>query len=234
MSGRSPGEGNGNTLQYSCLGNLMDRRAWQAAVHRVTKGQISVIKQQHNKFSILMFLQWWACLVSWVLYSCQYCQGSSLRTIPVVLFLVPGCPHHIHGQHWFLQWNKIREGIDLLKQTFLVMGRVNLNPSPDFKPSFVPMQILSLDILCNIKCHFKCSNSNNKLLIATGRKSDIFLLAVLKLQYDFDVSFFHAWMLFTFYQAQHAFSLLSVISNYFAFVVHLAWFFCTCLPDPCL
>ena len=31
-SGRSPGEGNGNPLQYSCLGNVMDRGAWQAAV----------------------------------------------------------------------------------------------------------------------------------------------------------------------------------------------------------
>ena len=36
-SGRSPGEGNGNPLQYSCLKNSMDRGAWQAAVHRVTK-----------------------------------------------------------------------------------------------------------------------------------------------------------------------------------------------------
>jgi len=32
-SGRSPGEGNGNPLQYSCLGNPMDRGAWQAAIH---------------------------------------------------------------------------------------------------------------------------------------------------------------------------------------------------------
>ena len=31
-SGRSPGEGNGNTLQYSCLENPMDRGAWQAIV----------------------------------------------------------------------------------------------------------------------------------------------------------------------------------------------------------
>ena len=30
-SGRSPGEGNGNPLQYSCLGNSMDRGAWKAA-----------------------------------------------------------------------------------------------------------------------------------------------------------------------------------------------------------
>ena len=35
--GRSPGEGNGNPLQYSCLGNPMDRGAWGAAVHGVTK-----------------------------------------------------------------------------------------------------------------------------------------------------------------------------------------------------
>ena len=34
-SGRSSGEGNGNPLQYSCLGNPMDRGAWRAAVHRV-------------------------------------------------------------------------------------------------------------------------------------------------------------------------------------------------------
>ena len=34
-SGRSPGEGNGNPLQYSCLGNPMDRGAWQATVHGV-------------------------------------------------------------------------------------------------------------------------------------------------------------------------------------------------------
>ena len=31
--GRSPGEGNGNPLQYSCLGNLMDRGAWWDTVH---------------------------------------------------------------------------------------------------------------------------------------------------------------------------------------------------------
>ena len=34
---RSPGEGNGNPFQYSCLGNPMDRRAWWATVHVVTK-----------------------------------------------------------------------------------------------------------------------------------------------------------------------------------------------------
>ena len=36
-SGRSPGGVHGNPLQYSCLGNLMDRGAWRATVHRVSK-----------------------------------------------------------------------------------------------------------------------------------------------------------------------------------------------------
>ena len=37
--GRAPGEGNGNPLWYSCLGKPMDKRAWQATDHRVTKSR---------------------------------------------------------------------------------------------------------------------------------------------------------------------------------------------------
>ena len=38
-SGRCPGGENGSLLQYSCLGNLMDRRAWRATVHGVENSQ---------------------------------------------------------------------------------------------------------------------------------------------------------------------------------------------------
>ena len=65
-SGRSPGGGNGNPLQYSCLENSMDRRAWQAIVHESTKSQdtteqlsmLTVITSEVNFFisSILKFL----------------------------------------------------------------------------------------------------------------------------------------------------------------------------------
>ena len=48
-SGRSPGKGNGNSLQYSCLGNPIDRAAWQALVfcNRITK-ESDTTKQLNN------------------------------------------------------------------------------------------------------------------------------------------------------------------------------------------
>ena len=44
-SGRSPGEGNGYPLQYSCLESSMDRGTWQATVHGVTKSDTHVIRK---------------------------------------------------------------------------------------------------------------------------------------------------------------------------------------------
>ena len=41
-SGRSPGGGNGNPFQYSCLENPMDRGAWQGIVHGVTKSRMGL------------------------------------------------------------------------------------------------------------------------------------------------------------------------------------------------
>ena len=45
---RSPGGGNGNPLQYSCLGNSMDRGAWWATVHGVTKSWTWLINWTHH------------------------------------------------------------------------------------------------------------------------------------------------------------------------------------------
>ena len=53
-SGRSPGEGNGNPLQYSCLENPMDRGAWQATVHGVAR----YVRQPQNSESTLMQALW--------------------------------------------------------------------------------------------------------------------------------------------------------------------------------
>ena len=48
-SGRSPGGGHGNPLQYSCLENPMHRGAWRATVHRVTKSQTRLNDSAHTK-----------------------------------------------------------------------------------------------------------------------------------------------------------------------------------------
>ena len=56
-SGRSPGEGNGNLFQYSCLGNPMDRGAWQAKVQGIARvgynlvtKSLPLLSQQHFCF----------------------------------------------------------------------------------------------------------------------------------------------------------------------------------------
>ena len=50
-SGRSPGGGNGNPLQYSCVGNPMDRGVWGATVHGVAKSQTQL--STHTQVQLL-------------------------------------------------------------------------------------------------------------------------------------------------------------------------------------
>ena len=53
--GRSPGEGNGNPLQYSCLENPTVREAWQATAHRVVKSRKPpqlLFRKRDNKYVI--------------------------------------------------------------------------------------------------------------------------------------------------------------------------------------
>ena len=56
-SGRSPGGGHGNPLQYSCLENPMDRGAWPAMVHRVTKSQTR-LKQDLVHTHVIVVYRW--------------------------------------------------------------------------------------------------------------------------------------------------------------------------------
>ena len=51
--GRSPREGNGNPLQYSCLGNPMDRGAWRATVHGVAKDLDTTAHTQYRYASLI-------------------------------------------------------------------------------------------------------------------------------------------------------------------------------------
>ena len=48
---RSPGEGNGNPFQYSCLGNPIDREAWWATVHEVPKSLTGLSTHSQHEFN---------------------------------------------------------------------------------------------------------------------------------------------------------------------------------------
>ena len=52
-SGRSPGGGNGNPIQYSCLENPMDSRPWWATVHGVVKNQTGLSVYTHTSVYLL-------------------------------------------------------------------------------------------------------------------------------------------------------------------------------------
>ena len=70
-SGRSPGEGNGNPLQYSCLENPMDGGAWWAILHGVAKSQ--------NRLSDFTFLHGSSNERSFLMCD-PYCTNVSLQT----------------------------------------------------------------------------------------------------------------------------------------------------------
>ena len=94
-SGRSPGEGSGNTLQYSYLENPMDRGAWWARVRGVAKSRTWLVSKQQQAslqipFSIncnpmrkrLLFLFWW-CLVA-KLYLTPGTSWTAVHQVPLV------------------------------------------------------------------------------------------------------------------------------------------------------
>ena len=61
-SGRSPGEGNGNSLQCSCLENSVDRGAWQAIVHRVAESWTRLSNFTGSLVRVSSWGRWVACL----------------------------------------------------------------------------------------------------------------------------------------------------------------------------
>ena len=79
--GRSPGEGNGNPLQYSCLENSMDRGAWEATVHGIAKSQTQLSNFTHTLTHSLSFL------LSFLLLTTVITPGSKLKTLILKNFI---------------------------------------------------------------------------------------------------------------------------------------------------
>ena len=70
-SGRSSGGGNGNPLQYSCLGNAMDRGAWRATVHGVAKESDTTGQLNNNNNNNLLEQKQNACMTDGEAGGCQ-------------------------------------------------------------------------------------------------------------------------------------------------------------------
>ena len=56
VSGKSPGEGNGNPLQYSCLENCMDRGTWQATVYGVARVRNDLVTKPPQRSYLTLYL----------------------------------------------------------------------------------------------------------------------------------------------------------------------------------
>ena len=69
-SGRSPGEGNGYPLQYSCLENPKDRGAWWAIVHRVTKSWTLLKQLSTHRYSQRNTAESTAVLLNHIIQHC--------------------------------------------------------------------------------------------------------------------------------------------------------------------
>ena len=85
--GRSPGVGNGNPLQYSCMGNSLDRGAWWATVYGVTKKQIWLSMHTCTYVNVTLSVLWFLfIIIMGILFASLLC-SISYFTNPMFLSL---------------------------------------------------------------------------------------------------------------------------------------------------
>ena len=98
-SGRFPGGGNGNPLQFSCLGNPMERQAWRATVHVVTRvGHYWMTKQQHLCIHICVYIYTCVCVCVCVCVCMGNVDWRAKKfsiTFSVWLLIVPVLSNHM-------------------------------------------------------------------------------------------------------------------------------------------
>ena len=158
-SGRCPGGGNGNSLQYSCLGNPMDQGAWRATVHWVSKESVMTytLNNNNNKhlsreevITMMLLIKWMRKIsaksegigrevivwsnTSWEKWESTVSGTSVSPTLP------PSCPLSVHGHFEFLAtWkNRGPHTHTTCPNVLLISGPLWLSqpPMPAFSPAW--------------------------------------------------------------------------------------------------
>ena len=86
--GRSPGEGHDNPLQYSCLGNPMDRGAWWATVHRMSKRQTRLSGETTTNWNTTLLMIDITCTGKADFKSLYIIHSNSVMSILMLLLLL--------------------------------------------------------------------------------------------------------------------------------------------------
>ena len=105
--GRSPGGGNGNTLQFSCLGNPMERGAWWAIDHGITKSQTWFSDWTTTTiYNISIWFKIFICMITVFFYLLKCKLQERKDTSSISLF--PQCWKNtkLIGSHYQWEWTR--------------------------------------------------------------------------------------------------------------------------------
>ena len=84
-SGTSPGEGNSNPLQYSCLGNSMDREVWWVTVHGVTRVRHDLVTKPRKEKILFIYKQLLKYILLWA-YFAEHSPGKNTGWVAISFF----------------------------------------------------------------------------------------------------------------------------------------------------
>ena len=167
--GRSPGGGHGNWLQYSCLEKPMDRGAWQAIAHRVSKSRKQLSTHTSSFSSYFLLFPFLSCCLSMHLSPLSSSPSSSpTLTSSFPSSLLPRCFWNHHN--WFLpkQLNATKR---LKYYTWLLTALMNMVGKCPGKRNIIASEVFKVIFSPYLKLNFFAVLSAENILLQTVPKA---------------------------------------------------------------